>query len=64
MSGAGLALPPAGGVSDQTVAFAAELTDRCGQAPIIEAALAHHTGRPRPAAGARGAHGADVPGAG
>ncbi len=48
MSGAGLALPPAGGVSDQTVAFAAELTDRCGQAPIIEAALAHRTGRPRP----------------
>jgi hypothetical protein len=48
VSGAGLALPPAGGVSDQTVAFAAELTDRCGQAPIIEAALAHHTGRPRP----------------
>ena len=48
MSGAGLALLPAGGVSDQTVAFAAELTDRCGQAPIIEAALAHHTGRPRP----------------
>ena len=47
--GAGLALPPAGGgVSDQTVAFAAELIDRSGQAPVIEAALAHHTGRPRP----------------
>ena len=30
------------------MAFAAELTDRCGQAPIIEAALAHRTGRPRP----------------
>ncbi len=49
MSGAGLALPPAGGgVSDQTVAFAAELTGRSGQAPVIEAALAHDTGRPRP----------------
>jgi hypothetical protein len=45
----GLALPPAGaGVSDQTVAFAAELTDRSGQAPVIEAALARRTGRPRP----------------
>jgi len=48
VSGAGLALPPAGGgVSDQTVAFAAELIDHSGQAPGIEAALAHHTGRPR-----------------
>jgi hypothetical protein len=47
--GAGLALPPAGGgVSDETVAFAAELIDRSGKAPVIEAALAHHTGRPRP----------------
>ena len=49
MSGSGLALPPAGGrVSDQTVAFAAELIDRSGKAPVIEAALAHATGRPRP----------------
>jgi hypothetical protein len=49
MSGAGLALPAASsGVSDQTVAFAAELIGRSGQAPVIEAALAHRTGRPRP----------------
>ena len=49
MSGGGLTLPPAGGrVSDQTVAFAAELTDRSGKAPVIEAALARRTGRPRP----------------
>ena len=49
MSGNGLTLPPAGGrVSDQTVAFAAELIDRSGKAPVIEAALAHATGRPRP----------------
>ncbi len=49
MSGAGLTLPPAGGgVSDQMVAFAAELTGRSGKAPVIEAALAHATGRPRP----------------
>jgi hypothetical protein len=48
VSETGLALPPAGGVSDQTVAFAAELTDRSGKAPVIEAALAHATGRPRP----------------
>jgi hypothetical protein len=48
MSGSGLALPPAGGVSDGTVAFAAELIDRSGTAPVIEAALAHATGRPRP----------------
>jgi len=44
----GLALPPASRVSDQTVAFAAELIDRSGRAPVIEAALAHATGRPRP----------------
>jgi len=44
----GLALPPAGRVSDQTVAFAAELIDRSGRTPVIEAALAHATGRPRP----------------
>ena len=49
MSGAGLTLPaPGGGVSDQTVALAAELIDRSGKAPVIEAALAHATGRPRP----------------
>jgi len=49
VSGDGLTLPPAGGgVSDQTVAFAAGLIDRSGEAPVIEAALAHHTGRPRP----------------
>ena len=50
MSGAGLTLPAAagGGVSDQAVAFAAELVDRSGKAPVIEAALAHRTGRPRP----------------
>jgi len=49
VSGAGLALPaPGGGVSDQTVALAAELIDRSGKAPVIEAALAHATGRPRP----------------
>jgi len=49
VSGDGLTLPPAGGgVSDQTVAFAAGLTGRSGEAPVIEAALAHRTGRPRP----------------
>ena len=49
MSG-GLRLPPAGaGASDDAmVAFAAELIDRSGQAPRIEAALAKTTGRPRP----------------
>ncbi len=30
------------------MAFAAELIDRSGKAPVIEAALAHRTGRPRP----------------
>jgi hypothetical protein len=48
VSGAGLTLPAAGGISDQTVAFAAGLIDRSGKAPVIEAALAHRTGRPRP----------------
>jgi len=49
MSGTGLALPPAAGAaSDTTAAFAAELIDRSGKAPVIEAALAHRTGRPRP----------------
>ena len=46
MSGSGLALPPAGGVSDGTVAFAAGLTGRSGKAPVIEAALAHAPGGP------------------
>jgi len=45
---AGLTLPPAAAASDQAVAFAAELIDRSGKAPVIEAALAHRTGRPRP----------------
>jgi len=48
MSGGGLTLPSGAGVKDQTVAFAAELIDRSGKAPVIEAALAHATGRPRP----------------
>ena len=49
MSGDGLTLPAAGGgISDETVAFAAGLIDRSGKAPVIEAALAHRTGRPRP----------------
>ncbi|MGO8980643.1 MAG: hypothetical protein ACLP70_20735 [Streptosporangiaceae bacterium] len=48
MSRAGLDLPAAAGVSEQTVAFAAELIDRSGKAPVIEAALAHPTGRRRP----------------
>ena len=48
MSGDGLTLPPADGVSDQTVTFATELIDRSGKAPVIEAALARRTGRPRP----------------
>ena len=49
MSGAGLTLPATGGgISDATVAFAAELIDRSGKAPVIEAALAHATGRRRP----------------
>ena len=51
MSGSGLALLPASGLSDGTVAFAAELIDRSGKAPVIEAALAHATGRPRPLPG-------------
>ena len=49
MSGAGLDLPEtAGPVRDEVVAFAAGLIDRSGQAPVIEAALAKPTGRPRP----------------
>ena len=48
MNAAGLTLPPADGASDAAVALAAELIDRSGKAPVIEAALAHRTGRPRP----------------
>ena len=49
MNAAGLTLPPAAGAaSDATVALAAGLIDRSGTAPVIEAALAHRTGRPRP----------------
>ena len=49
MSGDGMTVPPAGGsITEQTVAFAAELIDRSGKAPVIEAALAKRTGRPRP----------------
>jgi len=47
--GGGLDIPGAGTAPDeQTVAFAAELIDRSGKAPVIEAALAHRTGRRRP----------------
>jgi hypothetical protein len=47
--GGGLEIPEPGSAPDeQAVAFAAELIDRSGQAPVIEAALAHRTGRPRP----------------
>ena len=49
MNGAGETLPPAGcAATYSTVAFAAGLIDRSGKAPVIEAALAHRTGRPRP----------------
>jgi hypothetical protein len=49
MSGDGMTVPPAGGsITEQTAAFAAELIDRSGKAPVIEAALAKRTGRPRP----------------
>jgi hypothetical protein len=49
VNAAGLTLPPAAGAaSDTTVAFAAGLIDRSGEAPVIEAALARRTGRPRP----------------
>jgi hypothetical protein len=45
----GLDLPAdASGVSDETVSFAAGLAGRSGKAPVIEAALAHRTGRRRP----------------
>ena len=49
MCGGGLDIPEPGTLlDDQTVAFAAGLAGRCGKAPVIEAALAHATGRPRP----------------
>jgi hypothetical protein len=49
MDGRGLDIPEPGRAPDeQAVAFAAGLIDRSGQAPAIEAALAHRTGRPRP----------------
>jgi hypothetical protein len=49
MDGGGLEIPgPGGAPGEQAVAFAAVLIDRSGQAPVIEAALAHRTGRPRP----------------
>jgi hypothetical protein len=48
VSGAGLNVPAAAGASEETVAFAAELVDRSGKAPVIEAALASPTGRRRP----------------
>lgn len=47
--GGGLDIPePGSAPGAQAVAFAAGLIDRSGQAPVIEAALAHRTGRPRP----------------
>lgn len=48
MSRAGLNVPAAAGASEETVAFAAELVDRSGKAPVIEAALARPAGRRRP----------------
>jgi len=49
VGGGGLDIPGPGTAPDeQAVAFAAGLIDRSGQAPVIEAALAHRTGRPRP----------------
>ncbi|MGO8893217.1 MAG: hypothetical protein ACLQB1_26545 [Streptosporangiaceae bacterium] len=49
MDGGGLEVPGPGSAPDeQAVAFAAGLIDRSGKAPVIEAALAHRTGRPRP----------------
>ncbi len=45
----GLEVPePGSAPGEETVAFAAGLTGRSGKAPVIEAALAHRTGRPRP----------------
>ena len=49
MDGGGLEVPgPGSGPDEQAVAFAAGLIDRSGQAPVIEAALVHRTGRRRP----------------
>ena len=49
MDGGGLEIPGPGSAPDEeTVPFAAGLIDRSGKAPVIEAALAHRTGRPRP----------------
>ena len=49
VDGGGLEIPgPGSAPGEQAVAFAAGLIDRSGQAPVIEAALAHRTGRPRP----------------
>jgi hypothetical protein len=49
MDGGGLDIPEPGSAPDErAVAFAAELIDRSGKAPVIEAALARRTGRPRP----------------
>jgi hypothetical protein len=48
MAGGGLDIPGPGTLCDDAaVAFAAELVDRSGKAPVLEAALAHATGRPR-----------------
>ena len=45
MRGGVLDIPGPGAAPDaQTVAFAAELIDRSGKAPVIEAALAHPPG--------------------
>jgi hypothetical protein len=49
MGGGGLDIPGPGTAPDEEiVAFAAGLIDRSGKAPVIEAALAHRTGRRRP----------------
>jgi hypothetical protein len=49
MGGDGLGIPgPGTAPGEETVAFAAGLIDRSAKAPVIEAALAHATGRPRP----------------
>ena len=49
MDGGALEVPgPGSAPGEQAVAFAAGLIDRSGQAPVIEAALAHRTGRHRP----------------
>jgi hypothetical protein len=48
MDGGGLEIPGPGAPDEQAIAFAAGLIDRSGQAPALEAALAHRTGRPRP----------------